>query len=208
MVANNRGVIYVAFGRGARREARLSAESLKRYHPLMPVLVITGRDDGPVGWAPSVEYDDPGTPGRWAKVNLDRLTIWEDTLFLDADTRVYGNLEQGFQVLSQGYDLAMCPSIPQQAEMLGHLTEEERTTTLVSLPIEPLQLNTGVMWFRKTAAITKLFAEWRRQWKRWQDKDQGALLRALYQRPVRIWLMGRAFNAGTIVGHRFGACAR
>lgn len=200
----SKGVLYVAYGSTARQEARYSAESLYRVHPDWPVLVIS--DTADVGWAPSVAWDDLGTPGRWAKVNLDTLTPWDQTLFLDADTRVYDRLDIGFNLLDKGWDVVIVPSIPQGDDLLGHCSEAERQATLWECQIDPLQLNTGVMWFGKSQRTKMLFRQWRTEWLRWKDKDQGALLRALEQRTVRIALLTRPYNGGPVVGHRFGAC--
>ena len=202
MAAISRGVLYVAYGSKARQEARLSAESLARIHPRWPVRVIT--DGEVVGWAPTIHWPNQGTPGRWAKVNLDALTPWEQTLFLDADTRVYDKLEVGFSYLDQGWDMVIVPSIPQGTEILGHCSDPERFATLWECRIEPLQLNTGAIWFRQSTRVKQLFQAWRREWQRFKDKDQGALLRALEQSTARIALLGRPFNGGAVVSHRFG----
>ncbi len=155
------------------------------------------------------KIDTPGgLPGRFAKVNLDLLSPYDYTLFLDADTRIYASLWSGFDALKRGWDLVMVASKPQTEECLGHLGKEERDLTLYELPPGPLQLNTGVMWFQKSQAVQALFAEWRKQWTRWKQHDQGALLRALQKVPVKLWLLGWPFNGGSIIGHRFGACGR
>jgi hypothetical protein len=198
-----RGVLYVAYGKAARQEARLSAESLYMQHPNLPVQVIS--DVADIGWAPSVAWADLGTPGRWAKVNLDTLSPWDQTLFLDADTRAYDKLDIGFNLLDRGWDMVIVPSIPQGEGLIGHCSQAERDATLWECRIDPLQLNTGVMWFGKSRRVQMLFREWRKQWERWKDKDQGALLRALEYRTVRIALLGRPYNGGPVVGHRFGA---
>lgn len=149
-----------------------------------------------------------GLPGRWAKVSLDLFSPYKHTLFLDADTRIYASLWSGFDALKRGWDLVMVASKPQTEECLGHLCKEERDVSLYELPLGPLQLNTGVMWFRQSVEVRALFAEWRRQWARWKKHDQGALLRALQRVPVKLWLLGWPFNGGAVVGHRFGACGR
>lgn len=199
------GVLYVAYGRSAVYEVTQSIKSLHRYHD-WPVAVI---GDKPVPGAKFIEAIDTsgGAPGRWAKVRLDLLSPFDDTLFLDADTRVYADLSVGFEILQAGWDMAIVPSIPQDGDVLGHLSETERTLTLTEVPY-PLQLNSGVMWFRKTERIKALFSEWRREWDRFKDKDQGALVRALPRCPVKIWLLGRPFNGGSVIGHRFGACRK
>jgi len=196
------GVIYVAFGNKARKEASESIASLREFHD-WPVLVV---GDKRIAGAEYSTFADCGTPGRWAKVNLDILTRWDATLFLDADTRIHGDLSIGFKLLARGYDLVIVPSEPQHNEMLRHLSEKERKATLFELPLDVLQLNTGVMWFGLGAA--PLFEMWRKEWNRWKDKDQGALLRALYKHPVNVAVLGWPFNSlnGEVVEHRFGKC--
>ena len=70
-----------------------------------------------------------------------------------------------------------------------------------------LGLQGGMFLFRKTTAMRHFFAVWRKEWKRFRQYDQGALLRALYQCPLRIWLLGRPWNGGidkSIIWHRYG----
>lgn len=200
-----RGVVYVAYGEPAKREARYSAQSLAEHHPRWPVAVIS---DERCLWAQWIEWPNLGTPGRWAKVNLDRLTPFNHTLFLDADTRVYDKLDIGFDALEAGWEFVMVGSMRQGDTIFSLLLESERRRTVYELPLDPYQLNTGVIWFRKTRRVTRLFAEWRRQWKRWKHRDQAALVRALALRPVSMFLLGRPYNGGAIVAHRFGACRR
>ena len=196
------GVTYVAYGAKAHAEVAESIASLRRFHD-WPVLVV---GDKPLKGTQHKRFAGHGTPGREAKVNLDRLTEWEHTLFLDADTRVHGRLDVGFRLLDAGWALVMVASEPQHNDSLRHLSDKERAATLAELPLDPLQLNTGVMWFSRAAG--PLFEVWRAEWARWHDKDQGALLRALYHRPVPVALLGHPFNDlhGAVVEHRFGAC--
>jgi len=109
-------------------------------------------------------------------------------------------------LLERGFDLVMVPSRPQHNDMLRHLGKQERGITMSELPLDPLQLNTGVMWFGPGSA--PLFELWRVEWNRWKDKDQGAFLRALYKHPVNLAVLGWPYNSqnGEIVEHRFGAC--
>ena len=196
------GVIYVAYGHKAHAETVKSIASLRRHHK-WPVLVV---GDKPVPGVDHKTFEDRGAPGRCAKVNIDLLAPWGHALFLDADTRIHGDLSVGFRLLDAGYDLVMVPSRSQRNQGLQHLGIEERRRTLTELPLDPLQLNTGVMWFGPGAA--PLFAVWREEWERWKDKDQGALLRALNRHPVAVALIGRPYNDlhGEVVEHRFGAC--
>jgi len=196
----SRGVVYIAYGRNAVTEATASLFTLLRFHD-WPVAVIGERVRG----CTHIPFTGRGTPGRWAKVNLDVLTPFDETLFLDADTRIHDRLDAGFRLLRH-YDLVIVPSRPQHSDVLNHLSDKERAVTLRDI-LDPLQLNTGVMWFNRNAA--PLFAVWREEWQRWRDKDQGALLRALERCPIPYAVLGAPFNSaeGTVVEHRFGAAA-
>lgn len=198
------GVLYVAYGDKAGNEARLSINSLQNHHPWPVAHIGTKQIKG----SRLLFNEDPttGTPGRWAKVNLDRFSPFDLTLFLDADTRIYGNLQIGFDALKLGWDMVMVASRPQGHELFDHLSESERVCRLSELPPDPLQFNTGVIWFRKSERVKRLFYHWRLEWDRWRDKDQGALLGALERSPVRLLLLGWPFNGGAVIGHRFGAC--
>jgi hypothetical protein len=215
-----RGALYVAYGKPARREALASIGTLKQRHPELPIVVVS---DSPLpGSGACHVYAADVDPGaRWAKLNLDRLAPpqWQYILYIDADTRVWGDLTPGFQILQDGWDLALTFSDNQRDSGLGtqdllwHLGEEERATTLDELgnPF-PLQYQCGVLFVNRNVTTARLFVAWREEWQRWRDKDQSAFMRALHRVPVRIWLLGRCWNGtgseGAIVGHRFGQAAR
>jgi len=142
--------------------------------------------------------------GRWAKVNLNNLSPFTHTLYIDADTLVHGDLSAGFDILSDGWDAAIVPSQQQGTELLWHVTEEERQATLDELEYEPVQLQGGLFFFQKNEPVDRFFTAWRSEWLRWKGQDQGALLRALKDAPIHIWLLGFPWNGGAIVAHRYG----
>lgn len=193
--------VYIAYGDAARKEARLSIKSL-RQHNKGSVTVISDKRLG-IGKFHEMALG-PGTPGRWAKVNLDTLGF-EQVCYLDADTRVYDSLQVGFDILAAGWDMVIVPSGQQGNGLLHHVSVAEREVTFSELGYsDALQLQGGVFWFRRNERTAALFEAWREEWSRWKDQDQAALLRALNRAPVRLWLLGKPFNGGPVVGHRFG----
>ena len=197
-----RGVVYIVYGEAARREALASLESLRVYND-WPVAVIGEAVRG----VENIPFDDRGARGRWAKVNLERLSPFEQTLYLDADTRVNGRLTAGFEMLGDGWELVFAPSARQGHDVMGHLPPEERGFTIEYLANEePLQFQAGVFFFGRGERVNGLFAAWREEWQRFRDQDQGALLRALRRYPVRVWVLGLAWNSarGPLVEHLFG----
>lgn len=195
------GVIFVAYGPNACREALASAASLRGQYPVTTVgEVFRG-----------IHFDDQDSRGRWAKLNLDSLSPYDFTLYLDADTRVKGDLSAGFDLLADGWDMAITASTnqpsrhgPDGGQLLWHACNEERAATFMEVG-EVVQLQAGAFFFARNARVMDFFAVWRNEWQRWHFNDQAALLRALWRVPLKIWLLGRDYNGGALVEHRFGA---
>ena len=195
------GAVYIAYGSNARREARLSIQTLRKQHPDLPVAVIGEAVKGADVTIPFEQIDDGG---RWAKVNLDLLTPFDFTLYLDADTRVRGDVSAGFGLLADGWELCIAPSQMQNESAFWHVGAEERGETCDTLGYVPVQWQGGVFFFRRCASISALCGIWREEWARWKAQDQAALARALAQSPVKLWALGRDYNGGALVEHLFG----
>jgi len=196
-----RGVVYVVYGINAKREAKESIRTLHEVWPEAPVVVI---GEAVEGAGRVIKWPNRDGYGRWAKVNLYDLSPFEETLYLDADTRVYGNVGIGFEILDDGFDIVIVPSKCRGTDWLWHVTQEERNATRTEMGGQLLTLGGGVIWFGKNERTIALFAAWREEWLRWQGQDQGALTRAYAAKPCRIWLLSRAWNGGNAIGHRFG----
>lgn len=176
--------------------------------PGLPIAVISDRPLS-AGESQHVRFPDRDPGARLAKLNLDSLSPYERTVYLDADTRVRGSLEVGFLALDAGWEIVITPSKRQGGDALGNCPEADRQATFKALGTEDvLALQAGVMWFARTEGIARLFAAWRAEWGKHGGMDQAALLRALYANPVRLWLTGHAWNGGEVVEHRFGAARR
>jgi hypothetical protein len=149
------------------------------------------------------------TSGRWAKLNIDTLSPYAQTLYMDADTRVMSaDIVNGFNVLDCGYDMALAPSENQAGEFLSHSTEDDKNGTRAALiNPDPLQLQAGVFFVTFNDATRALWTQWRREWQSaGGGQDQGALLRAMDKAPVKLWLLSFDWNSrhGSIVEHHFG----
>lgn len=201
MPEHSYGVTYIAYGDAAGREANMSATTLRTSHRY-PVAVIGNQ---PIPQAKTVKFDEPGWGARWAKLNLDTLSPFDDTLYLDADTRVRGDLSVFLCWLDHGFDLVIGASGNQAEKALWHVTEGERERTLDEIGFTPVQLQAGIFAFRKSPAISALFSSWRAAYKDEAEpqQDQAAFLRALYTTPVRMMILSRAFCDMT-VSHLFG----
>lgn len=201
------GVIYVAYGGPALVEMRRSVAGLWQYNDIdIAVIAAPGTPIGLDG-AQLISWEQPGPGARWAKLNVDLLApgTWQQILYLDADTRVLGDVMAPFRILDDGFDLVLAPSVNQGLNVLQHVSSDEKHETLdVLANPEPLQLQAGVMWFDRDRCAG-LFRAWRDEWQKHREQDQAALLRALDREPVRLHVLGRAWNGGAVIEHKFGA---
>ena len=198
----NKGVVWVAFGKKAQKEAALSKTSFLKHNRASTRVFKELSFPSPEGL--SVKQQ-----AHWAKVNVDKWSPYKHTLMLDADTRIKGDLSLGFQMLVKGWEMVMVPSVPNYAgeRPFWHLSEPERIETLKELGTGlHVMFNTGVIFFKRTKAVQTLFEAWRSEWLRFKEWDQGAFLRALRKHPVNLWLLGSPFNSrgGEVVNHLFG----
>ena len=187
-----RGIAYIAFGDRARAEMLESVTTLRRHHKW------------PLTMAPANKARTNMQKSRLAKVTLLDWSPYENTLYLDADTRIRGYLDAGFRILDDGWDMAMVPSANQGKDWLWHVGEEERQETYSYYKFQPVQLQAGMMFVRRNDVTEAFFRRWAYEWKWYADQDQGALLRALRESPVKIFLLGRPWNGGALVNHLFG----
>jgi hypothetical protein len=187
------GVVYIAVGDKAEKLAERSADALPSWIG-KHIIYIAG-----VGSAQM---------SRDLKTRLYDLSKWEYTLYLDADTIPYGDVSAGFEIVRSGWDMVITFSDKQGEDCLWHLESDERILTFRELGRVPLQLQAGVFFFRRSEAVKCFFSVWRSEWERFRGQDQGAFLRALERAPLRIWLLGRPWNGGAIIAHRYGEVTR
>ncbi len=98
-----RGVCFIAYGDKAEREVQMSIATLRQFHTL-PYAVAGDKEW--MGWKPIDQLPevDNIVKSRWAKVILNQWSPFTETLYLDADTRVQGDLTVGFDMLDDGFE--------------------------------------------------------------------------------------------------------
>lgn len=201
----SQGAITVAYGERARLSAQLLAGSLSASNPDLPLLIVTDKHlsvDHPRAVIAEHQTRDRGA--RTVKLALDFISPWDETLYLDADTMVLGDVGPFFHPLLDGWDMTMTLSQNQGIDLLANLDQCERDDVIHGLGHDVAAYQCGVFGWRRGDLTRELFAAWRSHWQRWRNHDQGAFLLALATVPVRIWLMARSFNGGDVIEHHFG----
>lgn len=197
-----RGVLYVAYGEKARKMAQASILTVRRHAPGLPVAVVS---DAPLAGADvHVFHPEADRGARTQKTQMYRLSPFDETLFLDADTEMRASPEPGFRLL-QLVDLVLGQDVNRNFadNKWRHLRAEEVTFTEQALGTrQHMYFNSGVIFFRRNERVAAMMAAWHEEWQRFGMHDQMALLRAIHRCPVRVAPMREAWNT-----HKRGVAA-
>lgn len=197
----NSGVYLVAFGDPSRKCAERCIDSIHRQMPGLPVALVSekplNKEDIFIG------QDDTDIGGRIAKLKANELAPkeWTYILYVDADIEIVGDISFLFQVLQDGWEFVIC----KDNNKYGLVNEMKRPDNLDECvetwekmgSTELLQYNGGLMAYRRNYNTDQFFQRWQVEWQKYGKRDQGALLRALYDRPLRIFALMNQWNATT-----------
>ncbi|MCC7321219.1 MAG: hypothetical protein IT542_09610 [Rubellimicrobium sp.] len=177
------GVIYVASGADYVDLACASARSLRAQEPDLPIDIFTG-DPVPPGLFDAVH---PLTrPGPRAKLTAMQQTRFARTLFLDADTLVVGAVRDLFGLLER-FDCAAAHDMRRASSLIREGT--------VATPAAFPQLNSGVLLYRRSAAMLALLAEWERRFHAsGARRDQPILKDLLWASDIRFYVLPPEYN--------------
>lgn len=222
------GVIYMAWGENAVQQTQTSIESLWVHEPGMPVMVLGDEQSGRYfDHDPRVtfhlEETDPfvssGPMGHRfmagrIKPLMAKLSPFDDTLYVDADTEFKNTPKPGFDLLDR-WDMAIAETETRDlAAGVAGQEECHKTAAEIGTPYI-LYHNSGLIYWRKNDRTRKLFDLWYEEWMRYQQWDeQVALLRALLRSDVMFLTLPYTWNCyhqeeAYIVHHQFGSgCAR
>jgi hypothetical protein len=189
-----RGVLYVAYGEKARKMAQASILTVRRHAPGLPVAVVS---DAPLAGADvHVFHSEADRGARTQKTQMYRLSPFDETLFLDADTEMRASPEPGFRLL-EFVDLVLAQDVTRNFadNKWPHLNQEEVAATAREIgTAQHMYFNSGVIFFRRNERVEAMMDAWHEEWQRWGVHDQMALLRAIHRSPVRIAPMRAPWN--------------
>jgi hypothetical protein len=198
---NKRGVFYVAFGKQARDCAIAAIDSFKRYFPEIPVALAS---DSPLGIEDYfIQRPDVDIGARLAKVMMFDLTpaSWSHVVYLDADTEIIARNELLWQVVEDGWDMAICKNPTRfhvatnmrRPDNQGDCDETFRITGTDNI----IQWNGGVLSFQRNERTKMFFDTWVVEWNRYGKRDQSALIRAMWACPLKLYVLGNEWNTVT-----------
>jgi Nucleotide-diphospho-sugar transferase. len=220
------GILYMAFGEKAARAVRASHKSLRRVGVQIPACVVGSTPvDGMqfIEWTGESPFDASQKhnfqfrAGR-IKPFLYGLTPFERTLYIDADTEFMEDILPGFEALSD-YDVAIAREDLTLKQLYNkklagweiNLKERDATVDELQAGESVFFLNSGVLFFRKCAAVEAAMRRWHDEWMRWQQWDeQLAFMRAFHKTPeAKVKVLEPEWNfphrkEGIVIFHNYG----
>ena len=198
LTPDNHGVYMVAFGRPARNCARRAIATIHQSNPGLKVALCSDKPLGPEDIL--IRKDDADIGGRIAKLKVYDFAPqeWQYILYLDADIEVHGDATFYFKLVRDGWEFAICKDAHLHDTMFHFQrrnNKEEYTATINELGTQDaLQINGGAWSFKRCNATRGLFERWYTEWDKYRGRDQGALIRALYSEPVRVFWLANEWN--------------
>jgi hypothetical protein len=189
----SRGVIYIATGRKFVAEALISAESVKKHMPDIPVSIFTDLIDLETSTKKldSVIILSEVTNSCRDKIKPLIDSPYDKTLFLDTDTYLCEPVYDLFQMLDQ-FDIALSQA------------PDRYQYDLPDIPDCFTELNSGVIAYRKNTKVNDLLQQWEATFNQMLSHDSGSyrdqhsLRDALYKSSVRLLVLPPEYNFRTI----------
>ncbi|TKJ17510.1 hypothetical protein CEE44_03165 [Candidatus Woesearchaeota archaeon B3_Woes] len=152
-----RGVIYIATGEKYINEVLVSAASLKKHMPDLPVTLFSDLDVKSSYFDKILKIKNP-VFGFEDKVRYMYKSPYDLTLFLDTDTYICDDVSELFDLLNR-FDIAV-----------AHVPTKNKSS-IIGTPESFVLIDTGIILFKKSLKIKKLFSEWLRLYN--LDKKRG-----------------------------------
>lgn len=180
-----RGVLYIATGAAHAEAARRSAASVRATNPALGIALFSDQS------VPGREFDAVlpiSDPHKRSKVDYLGATPFAETLYLDSDTRVRGDLGDLFRLLER-FDLACAL---RELAAMRHRQPKGRSDVPASLP----ELNGGVLLYRDNPQVRAFLDQWRRAYAvLGKSADQPSLRDTLWASDVRLAVLTPRYNA-------------
>lgn len=149
----------MAFGRdGYLRMASGLARSIRLYNAEVPLAVISDRDSSSLRrWFDIIIPLKPELgPGLAHKLNLDRYSPFERTLFIDADFLVFDNVDRLWRYFDDNNPFGLFGRYMKTGEV--HYAIEDAAKCMAKLGLSRMVMtNTGVLYFDKSETAKQVF---------------------------------------------------
>ncbi len=176
----------------------ISARSVRRHLPGVPIVLYTDQTDLPAGVFDEVRRIENPRHSFIDKIAPLCETPFERTIFLDTDTLACAPFDDLFTLLDR-FELA--------AAHAPYRHDRPFVT-----PNCFAELNTGVLAYRRSPAMIALFQDWLRLYEEEvaatgrMDSDQPAFREALYRSALPVYVLPPEYNLRTVMPAAVGRC--
>lgn len=193
-----RGIYCVAFGNPARQCAIEMMQSAKEHMPHVPIAFVS---DEPLGIEDVfIQQPDSDVGGRRAKLKAYELSPaeWDAVLYLDVDTEIAADISYYFELIETGWEFVICKD-PHLMDTMHSFRRSNNLAEYQGLEkqlntLHVLQYNGGVWAFGRNERTAAFFRRWQSEWEVHAQRDQGALIRAMYADPLKTYVLGNEWN--------------
>jgi hypothetical protein len=191
------GVVYIAFIKIHKkkvdriRELKTSVNSLKSHHPNISVTLFTDVD-------PKIKGIDNVKIITVDSIRLKQKYLYDspyqNTLYLDCDTRIVGPIAEIFRLMER-FDLAATHDLIRKDPKKSAIYKP-----YADIPDGFSEFGGGVFLFRKSPEVENFFKVWRRHCDLWAEKtgivkDQPAMRVAIWKCPdLKFYVLPPEFN--------------
>jgi hypothetical protein len=182
------GVLFIVTGEFYTQCAIKAAYSVAKSNPSLPIAIFSDQTVTDPVFASIGHIDNPHIRSKLDYLNH---SPFEQTLYLDSDVRVVGGLEDLFRLLER-FELAA-------AHVRYRFSNRRLRIWNLDLPRSFPQLNCGVLLYRNSPDVKKLFADWSGAFHANNFKqDQFVFRELLWLSPVRFYVFGPEYNTRSL----------
>jgi tetratricopeptide (TPR) repeat protein len=187
------GVLYIATGKQHIQEAVYSVSSLKKHMPHVHATIflnetINDQSFDEVVMMTELEVRQPQRYRYVDKVFYMNQSPYKKTLFLDTDTYICSDCSELFAILER-FDLAASHAPCRNGDSYN------------GVPASFVQMNTGVILFKRNPLVKEFFLEWLRLYKKECEEkttplswDQSAFREALFKSKLKFCTLTPEYN--------------
>lgn len=183
-----KGIIYIASGSKYIKQAINSAESVRKYHPNLPITLFTNENPENDIFDNIVHLDYDLTE-KGDSILTEEHIVYEKNLFLDADTRVCGDISEIFDILERFQIVAA----HNEARSWYHSSIYKKHN--INIPESFPEYNTGVLGYTDSSQVRSLFESWSNYHSEFgYNRNQPAFRLALYNSSLRLGTLPPEYN--------------
>jgi len=176
-----KGILYIAFKDAFIKEALLSAESIKRYMPDIPIALFTNQEIE----SPFIDIVElVKIKHARSKVDLVAETPFQNTIYLDSDTLIVRDISDMFDILDR-FDVGFNHDYARKREKYSKTIPE-----YAEIPYSFSEVNGGIMTYNNSHRTKDFLKLWKEYFYKYFHKtngwDQVSLRIALWKSEAKI----------------------